>query len=259
MLLACDVGNTNIVLGLFSGSDLITRWRLTTNRNRTADELRLSVSGLLKESDVETGCLDGIVVASVVPSLGPALREGLGPLVNDHLRCLTPSTSPIRLDVDEPWSVGADRIANAVAASRLYGAPILAIDFGTAVNFDLVGPDGAFLSGAIAPEMHLAARALIDRAAQLHSVELTPPPSVIGRSTQSNLQSGIVLGYFDLVAGLVRRFRAEVGTDLRTIATGGKGRMFHKALDEIDLYDADLTLTGLRLCWEEWMDNSQPS
>ena len=252
MLLCCDVGNTNIVLGLFDGETLVTRWRLTTDRNRTADELRLSVRGLLDEAGVPADSIDGVAVASVVPSLNPALHESLEPFARERLRFLNASTSPIPLPVAEPWSVGADRIANSVAAARLYGAPILVVDFGTAINFDLVGADGAFLGGAIAPEMRLAAKALIDRAAQLHSVDLVAPDSVIGRTTETNLQAGIVLGYLDLVAGLIRRFRAECGDDLRVVATGGKGRMFYEALAEIGLYDADLTLTGLRFCWEQW-------
>lgn len=252
MLLACDVGNTHIVLGLFSKGDLVARWRLTTDRNRTADELRLRVRSLLDEADVPMGRIDGIAVSSVVPALTSALREGLEAFARGRLCFLTASNAPIRLDVAEPGSVGADRIANCVAAGTLYGCPILVIDFGTAINFDLVSSDGAFLGGAIAPEMGLAARALTERAARLHSVELVVPPSVVGKTTETNLQSGVVLGYLDLVRGLIRRFRDEMIPDLRVLATGGRGRLFHDELPEIGLYDPDLTLKGLRFCWDAW-------
>jgi type III pantothenate kinase len=160
-------------------------------------------------------------------------------------------TSPIRLDVDEPWAVGADRIVDCVAGYALYGGPLLVIDFGTAVTFNLVSKDGAFVGGAIAPEMRLAADALTQRAAQLFSVSLDVPESVIGRTTASNLRAGLVLGTFDLVAGLIGRFRQEVGPSLRVLATGGNGDLYHQHIGAIEFYDPDLTLKGLRLCWEK--------
>jgi len=147
--------------------------------------------------------------------------------------------------------VGADRIANCIAAHTLYGGPILVLDFGTATTFDLVAEDGSFLGGAIAPEMRLAARALTERAAQLHSVELKVPETVIGKNTVTNIQAGVVLGYLDLVDGLIRRFRNEVGTPLQVIATGGKGELFYRHLDSIQLYDPVLTLKGLRMWWSD--------
>jgi type III pantothenate kinase len=201
VLLAYDIGNTNIVVGLLDGERIVGRWRFTTHRQRTADEMRFEARSVLAEAGVDPADIDGIAAASVVPSLNSTLAAGLRPLFETGILWVDARTSPIRLDVDEPWSVGADRIANCVAGHALYGGPLLVIDFGTAITFDLVSEDGVFLGGAIAPEMQLAADALTDRAAQLFAVSLDVPDTVIGRTTASNLQAGLVLGFFDLVAG----------------------------------------------------------
>jgi len=165
------------------------------------------------------------------------------------VRFLSANTSPIPLLVDRPGNVGADRIANSLAGHALHGGPLLILDFGTAINFDLIGQDGAFLGGAIAPEMELAARALTETAAQLYAVELQIPRSVVGKDTASNLQAGIVLGYLDLVDGLIARFRTEVAEDLPVIATGGRGRLFYEELDAIEHFDPFLTQKGLQIWW----------
>ena len=251
MLLVLDVGNTNIVLGLFKGEDLVHQWHVTSDRNRTSDELRLTIRSLLAEAKVDPALVTGVAVASVVPSLNQPLAAAFEPLGAGEIGFLNSATSPILLDVDTPDTVGADRIANCIAAHALYGGPILVLDFGTATNFDLAGEDGRFLGGAIAPEMRLAARALTDRAAQLHSIELRVPDSVIGKTTETNLQAGIVLGYLDLVDGLIQRFKKEMGSTLQVLATGGKGEMFYQHLDSIQLYDRVLTLKGLRLWWNQ--------
>ena len=254
MLLTYDVGNTNIVVGLFDGDDLVGHWRFTTDRHRTGDELRLTTRSLLAEAEVDGDRVEGIVVASVVPSLTRPLRAGLEPFVHAPVRFLDANSAPIRLDVEQPCNVGADRIANSVAGHRLYGGPLLVLDFGTAINFDLVSKDGAFLGGAIAPAMRLAARALTSQAAQLHAVELIVPDGAIGKTTATNLQSGIVLGYLDLVDGLISRFRREFPEPFKVLVTGGDGALFHRELESIDLYDPFLTLKGLRICWEAWAD-----
>ena len=249
MLLAFDIGNTNTVLGLFDGAKLSAHWRFTTERNRTADELRLTTRNLLAESGVGPADVEGIAVASVVPSIDAPLRTGLEPMIAGGIRFLTHRTSPIELRVDEPWSVGADRIANSLAGYTLHGGPILVIDFGTATTFDLVSEDGAFLGGAIAPEMHLTARALTDRAAQLPSFALEVPDAVVGKTTVDNMRAGVVFGFLDLVDGLIGRFRAECPGLRKVVATGGKGVLFYRRLDAIDLYDPYLTLTGLLTWW----------
>jgi len=251
MLFVLDVGNTNIVLGTFRDDALVHQWRVTTDRNRTADELRLTIRSLLGEAQIDPSSINGVAIASVVPSLNLPLAKAFEPLVSGEVGFLTATTSPIALDVDAPHTVGADRIANCIAAHQLHGGPILVLDFGTAITFDLVAEDGSFLGGAIAPEMRLAARALTERAAQLHSVELKIPKSVIGKNTGTNIQAGVVLGYLDLVDGLIRRFRDEVGEPFQAIATGGKGELFYRNLDSIELYDPVLTLKGLRIWWAD--------
>ncbi len=250
MILAYDIGNTNIVVGLLDGERIVGRWRFTTRRERTADEMRLEARGVLAEAGVAAADIRGVAVASVVPALNPALDAGLRSLLECEPWWVDARTSPIPLDVDEPWSVGADRIVNCVAGYALHGGPLLVIDFGTAVTFDLVSKDGAFLGGAIAPEMRLAADALTQRAAQLFSVSLEVPDTVVGRTTATNLRAGLVLGFFDLVAGLIARFKSEVDPNLRVLATGGKGSLYYEHIDSIELYDPDLTLKGLRMCWE---------
>jgi len=254
LLLVLDIGNTNIVLGTFDEDTLVHQWRVTTDRNRTADELRLTIRSLLAEADIDPANITGVAIASVVPSLNVPVMKGFESLVTGKIGFLTSETSPIALDVEAPHTVGADRIANCIAAHALYGGPILVLDFGTATTFDLADADGRFLGGAIAPEMQLAARALTDRAAQLHSVELTIPQSVIGKNTATNIQAGVVLGYLDLVDGLIGRFKRELDTPLQVLATGGKGELFYRNLDSIQHYDPVLTLKGLRIWWNEDRD-----
>ncbi len=249
MLLVLDVGNTNIVFGAFDDDTLVHQWRVTTDRNRTADELRLTTRSLLAEAKVDPEDIAGVAITSVVPSLNLPLTKAFESLISGKVGFLTAATSPIALDVEAPHTVGADRIANCIAAHTIHGGPILVLDFGTATTFDLVAEDGSFQGGAIAPEMRLAARALTERAAQLHSVELKVPETVIGKNTDTNIQAGVVLGYLELVDGLIRRFRNEVDTPLQVIATGGKGELFYHNLDSIQLYDSVLTLKGLRMWW----------
>jgi len=250
MILTGDVGNTQTVLGLFDGDDLVEHWRLTTDRNRTCDELAILVRRLLKDSERPTEDVGAVALSSVVPSLYRTLHGGLEKVFGTEPQFLTPSNCGVELAVDEPHAVGADRIANTIAAFDHVGGACLVIDFGTATNFDLVSEDGAFLGGAIAPEMEIAARALTDRAAQLHAFPLEIPTSVVGKTTTANLQSGIVLGFLDLVDGLIGRFLGEVPEIGRVIATGGKAELFAENLDSIDEYVPFLTLSGLRLWWE---------
>jgi len=252
LLLVLDIGNTNIVLGTFDEDTLVHQWRVTTDRNRTSDELRLTIRSLLADANIDPADITGVAIASVVPSLNVPVMKAFESLVTGKIGFLAAKTSSIALDVEAPHTVGADRIANCIAAHALYGGPILVLDFGTATTFDLVAEDGRFLGGAIAPEMRLAARALTDRAAQLHSVELTIPQSVIGKNTATNIQAGVVLGYLDLVDGLIGRFKRELGTPLQVLATGGKGELFYRNLDSIQHYDSVLTLKGLHLWWAHY-------
>lgn len=246
MLLALDVGNTMTKLGVFSGEKLLTDFQLASNRERTADEVGLSLKTLLADWPKP----QAVIISSVVPHLNAALTRAFQRHFSVEPEFLSHRWGVIPLDVEEPSKVGTDRLADAIAAYYLYGGPALTINFGTATTFNLVAEDGRFLGGAIAPQMELAASALAQRAAQLYEVELHCPKSVIGKTTDDNIRAGFVLGFLDLVSGLIRRFRAEYSQDLKVIATGGRGEFFAKHIKEISVYDPHLTLQGLRLAWE---------
>lgn len=246
VLLALDVGNTMTKLGLFSGATLLTDFQLASNRDRTADELGLSLKTLLVGWPKPTH----VIISSVVPHLNAALMRAFQRHFAIEPEFLSWRWGVIPLDVEEPSKVGTDRLADALAAFHLYGGPALTINFGTATTFNLISEEGRFLGGAIAPQMELAASALAQRAAQLYEVELHCPQSVIGKTTDENIRVGFVLGFLDLVSGLIRRFRAEYKKDLKVIATGGRGEFFAKHIPEISVYDPHLTLQGLRLAWE---------
>ncbi len=246
VLLALDVGNTMTKLGMFSGKKLLTDFQLASNRERTADELGLSLKTLLAEWPQPTH----VIISSVVPHLNAALARAFQRHFSVEPEFLSYRWGVIQLDVEEPSKVGTDRLADAIAAYHLYGGPALTINFGTATTFNLISEEGRFLGGAIAPQMELAASALAQRAAQLYEVELHCPRSVIGKTTDENIRAGFVLGFLALVSGLIRRFRAEYRKDLIVVATGGRGEFFAKHIKEISIYDPHLTLQGLRLAWE---------
>ncbi len=256
MLLALKVGNTTIAVGVFRGQELKAEWHLATRPEETPDELGLSLLRLLESASLKPTDIEGVVVSSVVPPLNWALTEAVRRYFDQEAHFLDHRWGVVPLDVREPERVGTDRIADCLAAHRLYGGPALVIDFGTATTFNLLSSEGRFLGGAIAPTMELAAETLVKRTAQLFKVELVPPPSVVGKDTVEHLQAGIVWGFFDLIEGLIRRFHRaygeiEPGKPLKVIATGGRGRFFHEHLETIEVYDPHLTLQGLRIAWEE--------
>jgi type III pantothenate kinase len=251
VLLAIDVGNTNVVFGLFMGDEIRTRWRLATVRDRMPDEWWAVLTTLAADEGIDLHRVNAVALASVVPPLTTALTEmararlGVEPLiVNGALDFGFPILA------DYPAEVGADRICNAVAAFELFGAPSVVIDFGTGTNFDVVGPEGGYIGGAIAPGVAIALDALVSRAARLVGVELKAPRRAIGRNTIECLQAGTVLGYADLVSGLIRRISAELPSPPRVIATGGLGQLMAPLIPEIERYEPDLTLIGLRLIYE---------
>jgi len=249
MLLVADVGNTNITLGLFQGETLKADWRLASGSHRTPDELGVAIESMVKRV-VEVERVRGVMASSVVPRLNEALDFAFNRYVHQRPVFLSADMGVMPLDVPAPDSVGSDRICDCLAGYELYGGPLLIVDFGSATTFHLVSADGAFLGGAIAPQMKAAAATLFSNAAQLHEVTLDAPESVVGKTTDDNLRSGIVLGYLDLVGGLIARFKREVSEPLKVVATGGKGGFFHANLDAIDVYEPNLTMIGLRLAWE---------
>jgi type III pantothenate kinase len=261
MLLAIDVGNTNIVLGVFDGPRLAESWRLATMRERTADEIGILVTRLFERSGIPLTAIDGIILSSVVPPLTRPMEEmaeryfGRTPLTVDPA---ANSGMPIRY---EPVSdVGADRVVNAVAAYEAFGrasrAPVIIVDFGTATTFDAISAGGEYLGGVICPGVGISADALFQRAARLPRVDVRKPPSVVGRTTVTSMQSGLFFGYVSMVDGIVARMRAEIdgGDRALCVATGGLAEMIAADTTTIQRVEPDLTLTGLRLIWDRNRD-----
>lgn len=251
MLLALDIGNTNIALGVFRGQELEATWRIATETGRMPDEYGLMLSQLLPLQGISPSEVRAIAMCSAVPPLTPTFVElcqnyfSISPLVVG-----AGSKTGIRILYDSPRDVGADRIVDATAALKLYGGPAIIVDIGTATVFDAVSKDGDYLGGAIAPGMAIAADALFHSTAQLRRVELVRPPDAIGKNTIHAMQSGLVLGYADLVKGMVARFDAELGGGAKVIATGGLASVIEKEINIFDAVDPDLTLTGLRIVYE---------
>ena len=251
MLLSIDVGNTNLTLGLYEGDKLGPHWRLATDHARMPDEYGLQFLGLLEHAAITADALTGICLASVVPQLtqrvAQACREYLRqePLIVD-----AGVKTGIRIRYEDPKAVGADRVADAVATLRLYGGPACIIDFGTATTFNAVTKEGEYLGGAITAGISLAAEALSTHAAKLQRIDLQRPPSVIGRNTVHAMQSGLLFGYVSMAEGMVKRFRAELGDDMKVIATGGQAEIVAKETKVIDILAPWLTLDGLRIIWE---------
>ncbi len=251
MLLTIDIGNTNVTLGLYEGDKLGAHWRLATDHNRMPDEYGLQFLGLLQNAQKSLNDITGISLASVVPPLTgrvvQACREYLKqePLVVD-----TGIKTGIKVRYEDPKAVGADRICDAVAVMKFHGGPACIIDFGTATTFNALTKDGEYLGGAITAGINLAAEALYTRAAKLPRIDLQTPPSVIGRNTVHAMQSGLLFGYVSMVEGMVTRFRSELGSDMKVIATGGHSEAVAKETKVIDILAPWLTLDGLRIIWE---------
>ncbi|MCI0776818.1 MAG: type III pantothenate kinase [Chloroflexi bacterium] len=252
MLLVIDVGNTTITLGLFKGDELRATWRIATDHQRLADEYAVILMGLLNVRGIKVEEVDDAALVSVVPDLVPVFET----LFQEHLKVSplvvgTGTRTGVRILYDSPRDVGADRIADVVAAVQRYGPPpLIIVDLGTALVFDAVSKDGDYLGGALAPGIHIAAEALTNRAAKLYPVELTRPPSAIGKNTVSALQSGLLFGYVGLIEGMVARFKEELGGAATVIGTGGWAEMIARETNVFDEVDPDLTLHGVRLIYE---------
>jgi type III pantothenate kinase len=246
MLLAVDVGNTQTVLGLFRGDELVDHFRLATDRSRTGDELGVTLAALL--DDLED--VDGICLATTVPALQREWERVAERWARAPLLVVGPGVKtgiPIRYD--DPREVGPDRIVNAVAAKERYGAPCIVVDFGTSTNFDIVSPEGEYVGGVLAPGIEISMDALFARAARLVKVDFVAPESVIGKTTVGGLQSGLVYGFAGQVDGIVTKIRAELGVEAQTVATGGLADLIAPHARTLDRIDPHLTLEGLRLVW----------
>jgi type III pantothenate kinase len=250
-LLAIDAGNTHTTAAIFQGEELLHDWRVSTVRGATPDELAAQHEGILNLRGGSLTAIDGMVVASVVPSLTAGYRQLAAKYLDRPALVVGPGVrTGMSIDIDNPHELGADRIANAVAAHQRFGGPCLVVDFGTATNFDAVSADGAYVGGAIAPGVEISAAALTDHAARLVRVDLVAPPRAIGKSTVECLQSGIVFGTVAMVDGMVQRLRAELSDDAVVVATGGLAGLICQFSAEIDEHEPLLTLEGLRIVHE---------
>jgi type III pantothenate kinase len=257
MLLAIDVGNTNIVLGVFDGEHLAENWRLATMRERTSDEVGILVTHLFERSGIDLKSVSGIILSSVVPPLTRTMEDMGERYFGRRLLTVDPATNTgMPVLYNPPSDVGADRVVNAVAAYEAYGkgsrTPVIVVDFGTATTFDAISGAGEYIGGVICPGIGISADALFQRAARLPRVDVRKPPEVIGRTTVTSMQSGLFFGYVSMVDGIVARMRVELegGERAACIATGGMAEILARETTAIERVDPNLTLDGLRLIWE---------
>ena len=252
MLLAIDVGNSNNVIGLFSGEKLLTHWRIRTEWNRTADEYWVLIKEFILLNNVETETIDDIIIACVVPPLVPILQG----MAKKYFLCEPLIVGPgvktgISILYRNPSEVGADRIVNSVAAFEKYGGPLIIVDFGTATTFDVVSNKGEYLGGSIFPGVQISLEALFKNTAKLPRVDMTLPEKVIGKSTVESLRSGAVYGFSGMVEAIVRQIKDELDQNARVIATGGVLDWITNKTAVIDTLDPCLTLDGLRIIFEK--------
>ena len=253
MIVVFDVGNTETTIGIFDGEELRAHWRVTTDVARTSDEFGLLLRGLLEARGFGADDLDGCAICSVVPPINAPLAEscetwlGVTPIMVD-----ASSPLPIELRVDEPLTVGADRLVNTLASSRIHGCDTIVVDLGTATTYDCITAEGVFLGGVIAPGLRTSADTLVRRTSKLPATALVPPTKVIGTRTEECIRAGVVLGAADAIDGLVRRIKAEWpdGRTPRVVATGGLAELMAPLCHEVDCVEPFLTLHGLRLAYD---------
>lgn len=252
MLLVIDVGNTQTVMGVYDGEKLLVDWRLSTDISRSGDEFWVILRNLFREADLDTDMIDGICISSVVPQLQVVLEDVCARYFKSDPIVVEPGVKTgLSILYDNPREVGADRIVNSVGGIDLYGCPLVLVDFGTATTFDAVSEKAEYLGGAIVPGITISAEALFQHAAKLHRVELIAPQTVIGKDTSSSIRSGLIFGYAELVDGMVRRIKKEMGGNPKVIATGGSASIIAEHSAEIDEVCPLLTLVGLRIIYEK--------
>lgn len=250
MLLVFDVGNTNIVMGIYREDKLLHSWRLSTERNQTADEYEIKIRALLDSARIAVSDISDVIISSVVPPLMPALERMAGRCFGTEPLIVEPGIKTgLSILYDNPREVGADRIVNAVAGYELYGGPLIIIDFGTATTFCVIDGEGRWIGGAISPGISVSAEGLFQRASRLPRVELVKPKQVVGRNTVAGIQSGIIFGFAGLVDGIVNRIIKETGFNPKVIATGGLAEVIAGESETIEAVEADLTLEGLRIIY----------
>jgi type III pantothenate kinase len=253
MLLTIDVGNTNITLGLFEGTEVYATFRITTKSNKTSDEYGTLIVDMIRGRGISIENIEDVIVASVVPKVMYSLNSGIIKYLGIEPIIVGVGTKTgIRINRTDPREVGTDRIVDAVAAYEIYGAPCIVIDFGTATTYDLIGPDGTFEAGVTSPGIKICAKALWNETAKLPEVEIAKPDTILARDTITSMQAGIVYGYIGQTEYIVEHIKKASGIEnLKVIATGGMGRIIYENTDCIDIYDSQLTLQGMRLIYEK--------
>lgn len=254
MLLAIDVGNTQTVAGVYQGENLLYRWRIGTNKRHTSDELRIRLKQLLVSDDIDVTDLRGVALASVVPQLTVAWCEAIQRMTGQETLVCSAETAGALFPTDypNPAEIGADRVADAVAAKALYGSPVIVVDFGTATNIEVVDAQGRFAGGVIAPGVETSATALFSHATKLGAIDLADPGTAVGHNTEQAIQAGIVYGEADRVDGLVHRIFDQLGYETPVIATGGLASRVATLSKTITDTNPDLTLEGLRLVYDAY-------
>jgi len=259
MILVIDVGNINLTLGVYNGDELSATFRLTTKMPRTSDEYGVIITQLLINKGIDIGKIEGSIISSVVPDVMHALVGALVRYTGTSPLIVGPGVkSGIRIITEDPRSIGADRIVDAVAAYEKYGGPVLVIDFGTATTYDLVTAKGEFAAGITAPGIRISSEALWKQTAKLPNIEIKKPRTILAQETISSMQAGLVYGQIGQTEYIIRKVREESGlSDLKVVATGGMGRIIVDETEAIDIYDSSLTLEGLKIVYYKNSRKSQ--
>lgn len=252
MLLAIDIGNTNITMGVYNQDELIGTYRLTTRFQRTSDEYGFMLLSFLNASSIDQSQIEDVIISSVVPKINYSFINSIKKYLHKQPIIIGPGVKTgIDIRIDNPSTLGADRLVDAVGAYYTYGGPCLVIDFGTATTYDVVSQKGEFLGGATSPGIGICAQALSSQAAKLPEIEIQKPDKIIAKNTIKSMQAGIVFGYIGLTEYIIDKIKQEYGHDLKVISTGGLGRMIASETDKIDVYDMDLTFKGLKIIYDK--------
>ncbi len=256
MLVVIDIGNTNITLGVYHDDKLIGNYRLTTKFQRTSDEYGFMLLSFLNASAISVDDIDDIIISSVVPKINYSFTSGIKKYFHRNPIFICPGVKTgIDIRIDNPSTLGADRLVDAVGAYYTYGGPCLVIDFGTATTYDVVTNKGEFIGGATAPGIGICAQALSSQAAKLPEIEIQKPEKIIAKNTIKSMQSGVVFGYIGQTEYIIKKIKKEYNENLKVISTGGLGRIIASETDLIDIYDVDLTFKGLKIIYEKTKKN----